>query len=381
MKNSQRLLNLPKLMSNDLELKKQIEENLQSFVSSDLRQKALQFFEILGYESDKKIDLQPNTAEGFKKFLSQNSEQLANEKKAHLDQWETVDFLFQLTDDEISRTKRLFDSSNVDVSDKRIESYLFFAIKLKKDEYRRSELAEITREINRIFPMPVMILFRHGDTLTFSIIDRRLHKKDSTKDVLEKVTLIKDIRLENPHRAHVEILSDLALDNLKVKNFVELHKEWQRVLDTKELNKKFFQELANWYFWAVDTTEFPADEEKDKDIRNATNVIRLITRLMFVWFLKEKGLVSDKLFDEKELKTILKFKDDSAYYKAILQNLFFATLNSEMNTRKFIVENNGGRNSQHFVHNVFRYQREFIKPVRNNQRAFRADSVLKRRFV
>ena len=313
-------------------------------------------------KADKKIDLQPNTAEGFRAFLKQNSEQLVNEKKAHLDEWETVDFLFQLTDEEISRTKSLFDSSNVDVSDKRIESYIFFAIKLKEDVYRRSELAEITREINRIFPMPVMILFRHGDTLTFSIIDRRLHKKDSTKDVLEKVTLIKDIRLENPHRAHVEILSDLALNNLKVKNFVELHKEWQRVLDTKELNKKFFQELANWYFWAVDNSTFPADEEKDKDVRNATNVIRLITRLMFVWFLKEKGLVSEKLFNEKELKKILRFKDDSAYYKAILQNLFFATLNSEMNSRKFIAESSGGRNTQHFVHNVFRYQREFIKP-------------------
>ncbi len=210
--------------------------------------------------------------------------------------------------------------------------------------------------------MPVMILFQHGDTLTFSIIDRRLHKRDTTKDVLQKVTLIKDIRLENPHRAHVEILEDLALHNYDVSNFVELHNAWQKTLDTKELNKRFFQELANWYFWAVDNTNFPADEEKDADIRNATNVIRLITRLMFVWFLKEKGLVSDKLFNEKELKTILRFKDDSAYYKAILQNLFFATLNSEMNTRKFIAENSGGRNAQHFVHNVFRYQREFIKP-------------------
>lgn len=349
-------------MSNGSDLKKQIETKLHSFVSGSLKQNALRFLETLGYESDKRIDLQPNTAAGFKAFLNQNSEQLTNEKKAHLDEWETVDFLFQLTDEEISRTKSLFDTSKVDVSDKRIDSYLFFAIKLKKAEYRRSELAEITREINRTFPMPVMILFQHGDTLTFSIIDRRLHKRDTTRDVLQKVTLIKDIRLENPHRAHVEILEDLALQNYDVSNFVELHNAWQKTLDTKELNKRFFQELANWYFWAVDNSKFPADEEKDVDIRNATNVIRLITRLMFVWFLKEKGLVSEKLFDEKELKKILRFKDDSAYYKAILQNLFFATLNSEMNYRKFIAEKNGGRNAQHFVHNVFRYQREFIKP-------------------
>lgn len=34
------------------------------------------------------------------------------------------------------------------------------------------------------------------------------------KDVLEKVTLIMDIQIENPHRAHLEILADLSLENL-----------------------------------------------------------------------------------------------------------------------------------------------------------------------
>jgi len=49
----------------------------------------------------------------------------------------------------------------------------------------------------------------------------------------------------------------------------------------------------------MDNVEFPDDAGKDKEVRNATSVIRLITRLIFVWFLKEKGLVPDELFDEK----------------------------------------------------------------------------------
>jgi hypothetical protein len=183
-------------MNNDLVFKKQIEANLRSFLTGNLRASALRLLESLGYKSDKKLDLQPNTPEGFKSFLKQHLVQFNNEKKAHLAEWQTIDFLFQLTDEEVSQSKSSFDSSRVDVSDKRIESYLFFAIKLKESEYRRSVLAEITREINRTFPMPVMILFQHGETLTFSIIDRRLHKRDASKDVLEKVTLIKDIRLE-----------------------------------------------------------------------------------------------------------------------------------------------------------------------------------------
>ncbi|MCZ2338008.1 MAG: hypothetical protein LC127_07370, partial [Chitinophagales bacterium] len=65
---------------------------------------------------------------------------------------------------------------------------------------------------------------------------------------------------------------------------------------------------------------------------NEQNVIRLITRIMFVWFIKQKKLVPDKLFNSSELSTIINdFEPLSSksgnYYNAILQNLFFATLN------------------------------------------------------
>src|SRR5699024_1626282 len=74
----------------------------------------------------------------------------------------------------------------------------------------------------------------------------------------------------------------------------------------------------------------------------ATNVIRMLTRLLFVWFIKEKKLIPDELFDLETLqKEILidiepynqlgtlysERNKESVYYKAILQNLFFATLN------------------------------------------------------
>ena len=97
--------------------------------------------------------------------------------------------------------------------------------------------------------MPAMLLFRHGDTLTLAVINRRLHKRDEAKDVLEKVTLIKDIRSASPHRAHVEILHDLSFDALREKhdfaNFVALHRAWQDTLDIQALNKRFFIEVRN----------------------------------------------------------------------------------------------------------------------------------------
>ena len=130
------------------------------------------------------------------------------------------------------------------------------------------------------------------------------------------------------------------------------------------MNKKFYKELAYWYFWALQEVEFPDDELKDDKTRNPVNVIRLITRLIFVWFLKEKNLIPDDLFNKRELDKILDYKDKtgSTYYKAILQNLFFATLNTEMNkdvkdknkiSRTFVNRNTG-------VPHYFRYSR-FIK--------------------
>jgi hypothetical protein len=98
------------------------------------------------------------------------------------------------------------------------------------------------------------------------------------------------------------------------------------------------------------------DEEKRlTDLRNSTSVIRLITRLMFVWFLKQKKLIADELFDTQELEKMLKYNDStgSTFYKAILQNLFFATLNTEMGEkRKFV-------NRQSGIQGFYRYERFF----------------------
>ncbi len=103
------------------------------------------------------------------------------------------------------------------------------------------------------------------------------------------------------------------------------------------LTKEFYNELFDWYQRAVDPNSgiyFPNNTETSEDDFEDIDkkIIRLITRLMFVWFIKQKGLVPDRLFEEKELKGILINFDPLSteqgnYYNAILQNLFFATLN------------------------------------------------------
>lgn len=131
------------------------------------------------------------------------------------------------------------------------------------------------------------------------------------------------------------------------------------VFSVEALNKEFYQKLANWFFWALSVVRFP--EGKDDSKKNAVPLIRLITRLMFVWFMRKKGLVPDKLFQKRFVDSILKPGcDESAYYKAILQNLFFATLNTEQTdreARKFRTqERHNGRNEQFQIYSVYRYE-------------------------
>ena len=352
--------------------KQQIQQALQPFAQGDLRAHSLRLLETLGYQSERQLELDPAPA-AFLAALDQGG--AFRRDKALFDHWTAVHLLCQISDDDIRQSNQLIllDSAGKTIDNAIIESYLFIAIDLREAIYTRTQLAQITREVNRLFPMPVMLLFRHGGSLTLAIINRRLHRREQSKDVLEKVTLIKDIRLANPHRAHVEILFDLSLAELHrvhgFRSFVELHQAWQKTLDSSELNKKFFKEIANWYFWAVNQVVFPPDAGPD-ETRNATSVIRLITRLIFVWFLKEKGLVPDELFDTRALKALLTWDDpqESTFYKAILQNLFFATLNQEMNmpqqphNRKFRGARASGQSQHYMIHNVYRYERYFRDP-------------------
>ncbi|MDE0298189.1 MAG: hypothetical protein OXN17_06120 [Candidatus Poribacteria bacterium] len=321
------------------EPKKKIEDALHQFADGNLAKNAKNLFDVLGYRSKRTMQLEPNTYDGFLSVFELEGDERFNPKRALVEEWESIDLLFQLREEEIKDNTNLeFDFGSGGIDEARMESYLFFAIELSGDHYTRTQLSQITREMNKPFDMPAVILFQHGTSLTFAVIDRRLNKDDESKDVLLKATLIKDINVDDPHPAHILILIDLSITKLhekyRFRNFEQLHEAWKKTLDTSELNKRFYKELADWYFWAVNEVTFPDGAEKDKEIRNATSVIRLITRLIFVWFIKEKGLVPDALFTEAKIREILVNTDpqESTYYKAILQNLFFATLNQEMNT-------------------------------------------------
>jgi adenine-specific DNA-methyltransferase len=355
-----------------IELKAQIAETLAGFSAKPLRTAALDLLATLGYRSEKTLELDGSPA-AFLDAFPENPQKPFRPDKARVAAWRGIHLLFQLTDAEIrgavGQSELAFDSTAA-FEDRNFRSYLFVAVDLAPDAYTRTQLAEITREINRLFLMPVLVIFRHGESLTLAVIDRRLNKRDATRDVLDKVTVIKDIRAVAPHRAHIEILHDLALGQLTGKdrrppsNFVELHDAWRKALDVQTLNRRFFIEIRNWFYWARQTARFPAGAVKDADGRDSEALIRLLTRMIFCWFLREKRLLPAALFEADRIAALLRDwsaadadRDrDGRYYKAILQNLFFATLSTPVEERKFrSARSYKGKNTHYGDQRFFRH--------------------------
>lgn len=270
------------------------------------------------------------------------------------------------------------------------DGILLFGVTLRNREKgllpTRSQLAEITRAFNREFYYtPVVVVFRYEQFISIANAERITYKQEWREgEKAGKVSLLRDINVSKPHTGHLKILQELTISRSgkgALNTFADLYTYWQSVFNVSILNKKFYKELSDWYFWALQEVHFPttncaADkssllQEVDKvKEHNAKNLIRMLTRLLFVWFVKEKNLIPEELFDEKYIKDNLingfeprKKKGfdhktlGSKYYRAILQNLFFATLNQTVGKREFRKDG-----QQMNVTNLMRYESYFKNP-------------------
>lgn len=177
------------------------------------------------------------------------------------------------------------------------------------------------------------------DNYRFSLIEITLEGKDDSARVTRNYSnprrysyfLGKGIAYYTPNKYLNEKGRVINADDLRSRFSVEV------------LTKEFYNELSDWYAWAIKIIRFPNDlnDKTDDDKYNNESAIRLITRLIFVWFLKQRHLIPDEFFDERYIADnlidgfnphamvdLFSKSHESKYYKAILQNLFFAMLNS-----------------------------------------------------
>jgi hypothetical protein len=338
-----------------------VDRAIRAFASQPLEAAGRGLFEALGYRSGKTIPLDGDPAT-FAEALDHEGK--LERPAAHFGKWREVRFLFQLTNDEIPLLGR--DQGSIELGEPYgrsiVDSYVFLAIALEGQEWKRSALAGITRAVNALFPMPAVVLFRYGTRVSLAVSERRQHKRDDSREVQTgRISIILNVSTERPHRGHLSILAKLDWQAMRPRpsNFGELHDGWQAALSTKTLNEDFYEELSNWFFWSRRLVTFPEGAGPDPEVP----LIRLLTRVIFCWFIKERGLIPESLFTLDEVRRLLKDDpgkkpDHDNYYRAILQNLFFATLNTEIGGgRKWRSKNSGGGQDAHFlVHSVYRYQ-------------------------
>lgn len=185
----------------------------------------------------------------------------------------------------------------------------------------------------------VFVPVDNNDNYRFSLIEITLEAHENSSRVMRNYS--------NPRRYSYFLGEGIAYYTpnkyLNEKGRVANSDDLRSRFSVEVLTKEFYQELSDWYAWAIKIIRFPNDlnDKADDDKFNNESAIRLITRLIFVWFLKQRHLIPDEFFDEQYIadnliknfnpntKVDLFYKsNESKYYKAILQNLFFAMLNS-----------------------------------------------------
>lgn len=226
-------------------------------------------------------------------------------------------------------------------SDKSYEGLMVFALELSKQP-TRSELSELTRAFNRISKkMPVAVVFKYGNEIAFATTERKDYVQTwRNGEKIGKITMLKDIVVENTHAAHLKILSDLKITGQNVDSYNKLHKFWQTKFSVQALNDQFYGDLQDWFYYAIQNIKLPIKPNYIDANENTKNfLVRLLARTLFCWFVKEKGLIKPQLLEltnwegNKYKLTIdideANFLKSNSYYRGVLQNIFFNALNQK----------------------------------------------------
>ena len=198
-----------------------------------------------------------------------------------------------------------------------------FACDAKQDaNLTRTAAASLTRAFNRLASdNPVVLVIRQNNLLSLSTCERMNYSQEwrhGNGEKLGKVSILRNIKCVKPHRGHIDILESLG--DKAYTTFEELYKHWMDVFNSELLTKQFYNDLFEWYQWAVAPetgVTFPGDVETQEDDREDidTRVIRLISPCYITNF---PGIVSVKSHNE----SFLCFRNNTV---CILYIYFFVT--------------------------------------------------------
>ena len=218
----------------------------------------------------------------------------------------------------------------------------------KKAQYEKGK--KILKE--RQYDAGIFIFYDDKGNFRFSLIYANYLGKRRDWSVFRRFTYF--VSKEFTNKTFLQRIGDGDFSSLeKIKDAFSVEK----------VTKEFYQDIANWYFWAVQSVSFPKDAEGENS-RNIA-VIRLITRMIFIWFMREQGLVPKNLFEEKVFSQCLKmFLPKAQPITKQFCKIYFCHVKHQKDERKFRSEIRGykGYNPDFGNQNVFRFQELFKNP-------------------
>lgn len=222
----------------------------------------------------------------------------------------------------------------------------FSLIPCTDDAHTKSALIAATKSINDTIPSYNIIFFLSPSHLSIAFATRRYDKrtKYEHRDVIDKITLIKDISLESPHPAHIKNLESIAL--ITPGAIDEYYQAILEALSVEKLNIAFFQAIAGHFLDFCEHITLPTESNLSNHTTESSNIestpstaqstttkdtkrefaLRLISRILFCKFLEKKGLIDSALWD---------ISLSPNYYHEVLEPLFFATLNTPAKERDY----------------------------------------------
>jgi REP element-mobilizing transposase RayT len=249
--------------------------------------------------------------------------------------------------------------------------------RLTAPDLRRGPQRPVVNQLLRDHPYALFV-FSNKQQSTWHFLNVKFDEQVEKRRLVRRIT----VRQGEGLRTAAERLAMLDLQAISPDLFglspLLIQQHHDEAFDVEKVTKDFYGEIANWYFWAREHAQFAKDAPVDADGKPSLPLIRLLTRLIFCWFLKEKrnpqtaaGLIPDTLFDPRRIRDLLKdpSPESCSYYTAVLQNLFFATLSTEMDrpgeppSRRWIEEGDGERSDDHMIHTVWRHARQLRDPA------------------
>jgi len=243
-------------------------------LGQDFYNTSIKLFDNLGYSTTRRTT-SANLLEKASLDLVEIFEGM-NRDRALMDQWKKLHFLFQLTKADIDFPINTIEhnSASPKNNEHEIKSYLFFSLELigGKDAYNKKALSKLAVEFNRAFMVPVLIMCKHGSTISLLYAHRRLNLLDPSKDVIEKVHSLIGIHTRFPSTSHLYLLDQFSLFNiLRLQNprsIDDIVQIWQEIFDQDEpeyerkTTIKKLPENVSLYF--SDVSSHPILSKKDQ---------------------------------------------------------------------------------------------------------------------